>query len=407
MENISLTGGAAAPQDPVSSNPQTAKEEPLAKSNLPKVEPPLGELMADAPIVIRNTDDGPPIEEKLSTEQAAVLSRHHERQNPLRRRQSRRRHPRTVYRWQRQNPQYIAALNAWQQQTTDSARNRLLAMADKAVVAVHSALLSCDARTAMSLLKNLGILQPPTARQRGSGNGPARSCYWIAVTSAWALSKRPAGSSATPPSDSSSSSNAKARLSVPLGPGRRALKLMDTSNCRSRFAFQTELNRLRTIFPSVLGLGAFLNRCVETHGGFDYAATPAAENSFAKCWICFAPQHLSLRITGAALRAVGHLCGRRQRWVGSQRQFLGTGISRSAIGDWPSRESGDTNQNRRWRLQADCWRQTEPSPSLSQPPLNSTAAMPAAKSRISDAPDPSAYITTLSGDIRSSRKHSG
>ena len=139
----------------------------MAKAPGPKVEPPLGELMANAPIVVRNTDDGPPIEEKLSTEQAAVLRAIMNGKTLSDAAKAGGVTRATVYRWQRQNPQYIAALNAWQQQTTDSARNRLLAMADKAVVAVHSALLSCDSRTAMSLLKNLGILHPPTP---GSGD---------------------------------------------------------------------------------------------------------------------------------------------------------------------------------------------------------------------------------------------
>jgi len=52
----------------------------------------------------------------------------------------------TIYRWQRNDANYRAALNAWRRQTADSVRHRLLAMADRAVAAISNALSDADAQ---------------------------------------------------------------------------------------------------------------------------------------------------------------------------------------------------------------------------------------------------------------------
>ena len=64
----------------------------------------------------------------------------------------------TVYRWHH-DPDFVAALNAWKRQTRESAHHRLLALSDLAVNTVQAALQGADARTAMSLLRELGILR--------------------------------------------------------------------------------------------------------------------------------------------------------------------------------------------------------------------------------------------------------
>ncbi len=64
----------------------------------------------------------------------------------------------TVYRWN-SDPDFVAALNAWKRQTRESAQHRLLAMGDQAVTIVQDALDDNDARIAMALLRELGILR--------------------------------------------------------------------------------------------------------------------------------------------------------------------------------------------------------------------------------------------------------
>lgn len=120
---------------------------------------PLGEFMADAPIT-SEPPTVPVIEGKLTPEQAKVLQQIMSGKSIVSAAQTAGVSRSTVYRWQSDDPHYIAALNAWKQQTQESVRNRLLAMSDRAVVAINNALLTCDARTAMSLLKGLGLLSP-------------------------------------------------------------------------------------------------------------------------------------------------------------------------------------------------------------------------------------------------------
>lgn len=66
----------------------------------------------------------------------------------------------TLHRWQTRDAAFIAVFNSWQRQAIASARGRLLAMSDKAITAVQSSLFCADGRTALMVLKDLGILAP-------------------------------------------------------------------------------------------------------------------------------------------------------------------------------------------------------------------------------------------------------
>jgi AcrR family transcriptional regulator len=69
----------------------------------------------------------------------------------------------TVYSWLRNDPVFRAAYNQWHEEMEQSARSRLLMLTDQATEAVRGALEGGDAKTAMQLLKGLGILSqsPP------------------------------------------------------------------------------------------------------------------------------------------------------------------------------------------------------------------------------------------------------
>ena len=66
----------------------------------------------------------------------------------------------TVYRWRKEDPAFIAALNAWRNHAQESARDRVLAMAGQAMETVLAAMQKGDARTAMAILKGLGAIAP-------------------------------------------------------------------------------------------------------------------------------------------------------------------------------------------------------------------------------------------------------
>jgi hypothetical protein len=73
----------------------------------------------------------------------------------------------TLYRWMKEDAAFVAAYNRWCEQMHQSARSRLLGMADKATVAVERALENGDAKAALQLLRGLGVLKE---QQAGSGD---------------------------------------------------------------------------------------------------------------------------------------------------------------------------------------------------------------------------------------------
>ena len=69
----------------------------------------------------------------------------------------------TLYRWVKSDPSFRAAYNAWEQETCESARARLVLAADSAVSKIVRCL-DTDAKFAFQVLKELGIF-----RQRAAG----------------------------------------------------------------------------------------------------------------------------------------------------------------------------------------------------------------------------------------------
>jgi transposase len=63
----------------------------------------------------------------------------------------------TLYRWQREAPQFIAAWNGWRRDVSQSARSRLLNLAEDAVKAVQGAIQQGDAKLAFQLLKHMNL----------------------------------------------------------------------------------------------------------------------------------------------------------------------------------------------------------------------------------------------------------
>lgn len=71
----------------------------------------------------------------------------------------------TLYRWLRGNPQFRAAFNAWQEEAIESARTRLIKLADQAVDVVEHALSYKDEKVALKVLRSVGAL-----RKRNAGS---------------------------------------------------------------------------------------------------------------------------------------------------------------------------------------------------------------------------------------------
>ena len=69
---------------------------------------------------------------------------------------------RTIYNWLSTDPHFRAAYNAWKRELMEFGRGRLLKMTESALDAVRSALEKGDARLAITLLKNIGMLAPET-----------------------------------------------------------------------------------------------------------------------------------------------------------------------------------------------------------------------------------------------------
>lgn len=68
----------------------------------------------------------------------------------------------TLYRWLKGDAQFVAAYNAWQADAIATARGRLLAMTDLAVATVGKAMSRGDAKTAVAVLKAMGVMERPS-----------------------------------------------------------------------------------------------------------------------------------------------------------------------------------------------------------------------------------------------------
>jgi predicted transcriptional regulator len=69
----------------------------------------------------------------------------------------------TIHNWLGKDPYFQAAYNQWHDEMERSCRSRLLMLTDKAADAVAQALESGDAKTALQLLKGMGLISvaPP------------------------------------------------------------------------------------------------------------------------------------------------------------------------------------------------------------------------------------------------------
>jgi hypothetical protein len=66
----------------------------------------------------------------------------------------------TVHNWLKKNPAFQAVYNQWQAEMKESCRNRLLMMSDKAANTLEHAIEQGDARSAVQLLKSIGLMSP-------------------------------------------------------------------------------------------------------------------------------------------------------------------------------------------------------------------------------------------------------
>lgn len=71
-------------------------------------------------------------------------------------------HRNTVSHWLRRDPVFQAAYNGWRQEILDSARARVLGLAEAAAAAVARAVAKGDARIALSVIKDMGLTRPDT-----------------------------------------------------------------------------------------------------------------------------------------------------------------------------------------------------------------------------------------------------
>jgi hypothetical protein len=65
----------------------------------------------------------------------------------------------TVYRWMKNDPVFVAAMNEWQNAAEQNARSRLVGMTNRAAMAVEMALSRDNPQIAMQLLRGLGVLR--------------------------------------------------------------------------------------------------------------------------------------------------------------------------------------------------------------------------------------------------------
>ena len=67
----------------------------------------------------------------------------------------------TVYRWMRDDPDFIAAYNCWKQEVVESAHCRLLELLDEAVDTLQEAVRKGDVKVALAVVRTTGGLRRP------------------------------------------------------------------------------------------------------------------------------------------------------------------------------------------------------------------------------------------------------
>ena len=96
--------------------------------------------------------------DRLTAQQHAVLSLLASGRSVMAAAESAGIHRGTVHRWLSTDLNFRAAYNAWKKETVELAAGRLAKLSDDAVSVVCDALQSRDARTAVAVLKGLGLL---------------------------------------------------------------------------------------------------------------------------------------------------------------------------------------------------------------------------------------------------------
>ena len=96
--------------------------------------------------------------DRLTAQQHAVLSLLAFGQSVIAAAESAGIHRGTIHRWLSSDPNFRAAYNAWKKETVELAAGRLAKLSDNAVSVVCEALQSREARTAVAVLKGLGLL---------------------------------------------------------------------------------------------------------------------------------------------------------------------------------------------------------------------------------------------------------
>jgi AcrR family transcriptional regulator len=71
---------------------------------------------------------------------------------------------RTVYNWFKKDPAFAALYNQWHEEMKETCRSRLLVLSGKATIALEKALEAGDAKSALQLLKGIGLLAPTAER---------------------------------------------------------------------------------------------------------------------------------------------------------------------------------------------------------------------------------------------------
>jgi hypothetical protein len=72
----------------------------------------------------------------------------------------------TVSEWLHRDPVFRAAYNGWRREVIDSARAKVLGLAEAAATAVANAVAKGDARIALSIRKDMGLTRPDAATGR-------------------------------------------------------------------------------------------------------------------------------------------------------------------------------------------------------------------------------------------------
>jgi hypothetical protein len=119
--------------------------------------------MHDAPS--STTPSGEQLAELLTAEQSLALASLMQGKSVRASADEARIHRNTITRWIHGDPVFRAAYNAWRQEMMESARARVLRLAEDAAATVANAVAAGDVKVSLAVLKDLGLTRPD---RRGS-----------------------------------------------------------------------------------------------------------------------------------------------------------------------------------------------------------------------------------------------